>query len=105
MKILNLFLIVFVAVVCFMLPITAAQHAFRTEVKEDKFTVITGAGVASANVQLVKPLYDNDTSSILFLSNDIDDSPVVSSYNSTTRALLVGGLAASTTRTLDVNYE
>jgi len=66
---------------------------------------VTTAGVSNSTVQLFKPLYDNDTSSIEIISHDIDDVPIYSSYNSTTRALLIIGLAENTTRVIDVTYD
>lgn len=88
-----------------MLPITSAVYAFRTDDRIDTFTVITAAGVANATVQLTRPIYDDDTSTIEFSSNDIDDAPIYSSYNATTRALIFGGLAANTTRSVDITYD
>ena len=99
------FLIILTSVILWILPFTEAGHAFKTDLREDNFTVNTAVAVTSANVQLFKTLYTNDTSSIDLYSHDIDDMPLVSSYNVTTRALLISGLAGNTTRTIDVNYD
>jgi len=99
------FLIIVVAVILWMLPFTEAIYDFRTDVREDNFTVITGVGVTNSTVQLFTDIYDDDISMIDLSSNDGDDTPTYSSYNSTTRNLVVTGLSANTTRTLSVWYD
>ena len=104
MRIFYSFLIIFTSVLFALLPFTGAIHALLTDLREDNYTVTTAAS-ANASVQLFKELYDGDTSSIELLSHDADDEPVTSSYNGTTRALVVAGLAQDTTRVLDVTYD
>jgi len=87
-----------------LLDISNAVYDFRTDVREDSFTVVTPAAVTSANVTLLKAVYDNDTNTIDYISS-ISETPVFSSYDTTTRQLLTTGLSANTTRTLDVNYD
>ncbi len=105
MRIFYAFLVVFVAAILFMLPITAAVYDFRTDLKEDSIFFQAGAGVTGANVTLIKPLYNNDIATVSVLSDEQADTPVVTSYTSATRVLLVNGLAASTNRTLEVSYD
>lgn len=105
MRIFYSFLIVFSSVLLALLPFTGAAHSLLSDLREDNFTVVTGAGVTTGTVQLFKELYDDDTSSIELLSHDVDDTPLYSSYNTTTRAIVITGLSANTTRTLDVTYD
>jgi hypothetical protein len=105
MRIFYAFLVILCAVLLFLLlPFTTGPHSFQTDLKEDSFTVVT-ADTNNATVQLYKALYDDDMSSIGILSRDTDDIPLASSYNGTTRALVIIGLAANTTRAIDVTYE
>lgn len=104
MRIFYSFLVVLVSAVLALLPITQGIYDFQTDQREDNFTVTTGA-VTNTTVQLFTTLYDNDTSTIEILSHDSDDSPLYNSYNTTTRALLITGLAENTTRTIDVTYD
>ena len=104
MKIFYAFLVIVAATLLFMLPITTMVYDFRTDIREDTFTVTTAAGVTSANVTLLKTIYDNDTATISYLSSK-PEVPVFTSYNTTSRQLLTGNLTALTTRTLYVSYD
>ena len=88
-----------------MLPMTESVYDFRTELREDSFTSPTGVGVTCANVTLGKPVYDDDTGTVDPLSDLYTDTPVTSSYNTTSRQLLVCGLTANTTRILTISYD
>jgi len=106
MKIFYGFLIIVTVSILFMLPITEAIYDFRTDVRDDNFYGIeTGVGVVTANVTLHTSLYDDDTDTIGILSNETDDIPAFSTYDTATRELEVGGLAASGNRTLTVSYD
>jgi len=98
-------LIIVVAVILWMLPFTEAIYDFRTDVRTDTFTVLTGVGVTTGSVQLFTDIYDDDTSTIDLSSNDADDDPLYSSYNASNRQLDMTGFAANTTRTLTVLYD
>ena len=87
-----------------MLPLTAQAYDFRTDEREDTFTVATGVGETTANVTLLKAVFDNDTSTISFSSN-VSESLAVSTYDTATKTLGVSGLNAETTRELDVSYD
>lgn len=103
MKIFYAFLVIVSATFLFMLPITEMVYDFRTDVRQDSFTVLTG-DINSANTTLLKAVFDNDTNTISYTSS-IAEEPNVSSYNTTTRQLLTAGLTANTTRTLIVQYD
>jgi hypothetical protein len=105
MRIFYSFLIVFISVLFALLPFTGAIHSLLTDIKEDKFTITTAAAATNSTIQLYKPLYDDDISSIEFVSHDTDDALIASTYNSTSRELLVLGFAAGTSRSIDVSYE
>lgn len=105
MRIFYGFLIIVTAAILFMLPLTDMVYDFRTNVETDTFTVTTGAGVTTDNQTLTTAIYDNDTDTITITSSISDDSPLYSSYNTTTRLLGYSGLAASTTRTITVTYD
>jgi hypothetical protein len=95
----------FTSVILILLPISQGVYDFQTDLREDNFTVITALATTNTTVQLFKPLYDDDTSTIDIYSHDADDSPLYSSYNGTTRALVITGLAENTTRVIDVTYD
>lgn len=80
-------------------------YDYRTKVQQETFYTTTAVGQTSANVTLIKDIYNNDYSTLSFLSSDTVDSPILSTYNASTRQALVAGLAASTTRTLTASYD
>lgn len=104
MRVFSAFLVIMTTCILLMLPVTEAIYDFRTDVREDSFSVTTGA-VTSANVTLVKEVYDDDTSTIELTSDNTSDSPTFSSYDTATRGLTVSGLSADTTRDLTVAYD
>ena len=79
-------------------------YDYRTEPRTDTFNATTGAGVTTANVVLHDFIYDDDTDTISFDSS-IAETPIVSTYNGTTKLLTVASLTANTTRTLEVTYD
>ena len=103
MKIFYSFLIIVAGIILLLLPITQGIYDFRTDQKTDTVTVTTGAGVTTSNVTLSKFLYDSDTAHVVFTSS-IAETPTVSTYNGTTKALEVTGLTAATSRTLGITY-
>ena len=99
------FLIIITSFFLLVMPITTATYEFRTNERSDSFlAVTTGVGVTSANVTLLKAIYDNDTGTIVYTSS-IAEAPAVSTYNTTSRQLLTTGLTANTSRTLTVQYD
>lgn len=105
MRIFYGFLIIVVSAILFMLPLTSLINDFRTDVREDTFTVTTGSGVTTDNQTLTRAIYDDDTDTIEITSSISDDTPLYSSYNTTTRLLAYSGLAASSTRVITVSYD
>ena len=106
MRIFWAFLIIATAAMLWMLPITQAIYDFRTDVQTDTFTSDTGVGQTTDNVTLTQELYSDNLSSIdNILSSISDDSPVVASYNATTRLTDITGLSDNNTRTLTVSYD
>jgi hypothetical protein len=105
LKIFYGFLVIMVSVGLFLLPVTAAAYDFRTDIKEDTCRIMTGVGVSTGNVTLIKAIYLNDPSTVSLTSDDSDDLPVVVSYNSTNRLLALSGFAESANRTVTVSYD
>ena len=105
MRIFYAFLIIVVAAILFMLPVSEAIYDFRTDQREDTFSTATGAGATTANETLLDDLYDDDIGSVDIDSDLATDVPLPSSYNSTSQQLLISGLTASDNRTLTVAYD
>lgn len=105
MRIFYSFLIVVCSAILILLPVTTGVYDYRTDIRTDNFAVITDNTSDNSTVQLFKAIYDDDISTIEFSSDDVDDAPYYSSYNSTSRALVIAGLAVSTIRTLEVSYD
>jgi len=105
MRIFHGFLIILTAVILFMLPITSSIYDYRTDLREDEFSYETGGAETTANVTLLRPIYDNDTGTIDILSDLGTDIPVFASYNTTTRILDMTGMTLASNRTLTVFYD
>jgi hypothetical protein len=105
LKIFYAFLIVMTGVILFLLPVTDAVYSFRTDVKLDEFRIETDGATTTANVTLLKSVFDNDTSTISITSDAYVDAPVFIAYDSTTRKTDIAGLLISTNRTLTVAYD
>ena len=99
------FLILVTVAILFMIPVPQAVYDYRTDVREDPFTVVTAPAVVTGNVTLIKPIYDNDTTTTFFSSNNTNDLPLYAAYNTVTRELQVSGLEADATRLLAVSYD
>lgn len=105
MRIFYAFLIIFVSVIFWMLPITQGVYDFRTDQRTDTFSTDTAVGVTSANETLFGDLYDCDMGSIDIDSDLVTDAPLPNSVNCTSRVLNITGLTTNTTRTLDITYD
>lgn len=106
MKSVSLFLGSFLLII--MLPLSlGALHDFRVENYEQSIsTVTTGAGENTTTVILSQELWQDDINAVLSVSSNITaDSPSADSFNNVTNGLTVGGLVASQTRTLTIEYE
>ena len=87
-----------------MLPITEAVDAFRSDTKVDELPCTTGSGETTDNLTLTHEVYEDDTTGMTLLSSDGDDTPVLSSYDSTYHSIYITGLADNTTRTITATY-
>jgi len=105
MRIYQAFLVMMTTAILWLLPVSDGIYDFRTDVREDSFSVTTGVGETTADVVLVKELYDDDISTVTALSDNTTDTPTADAYNTGTRALTVGGLQAETSRGLTVSYD
>ena len=106
MRIFKSFLIILTATILFLLPIFTAVYAFRTDQRTDTYpNYATGAAVTTGNVTLLKQLYDSDTGTVTIVSDDSDDTPLLTSYNATSQKVFMSGLHASDNRTLTVSYD
>lgn len=99
------FLIIAVAVILWMLPITQSVYDYRTDIYYDYYNWETVAANTTANVVLTNPIYNNDTNTITIQSDLATDVPLYSAYNTTTRLLDMTGLTAGANRTLTVYYD
>jgi len=105
MKIFQSFLIILCVGILLMLPITTAIYYFRTYVKEDTSYAATDVGITSANITLIRKVYQDDPSTIKLSSDLPTDVPALVSYNLTNRVIEVTGLTPSKTRTLTIDYD
>lgn len=104
MRIFYSFLIILTSTIFLFLDVPQAVYDFRTKVREDNFTISTAVGVTSANVTLLRAIYEDDTATVSFTSN-ITEVPAVNTYNGTSRQLEISGLSANVTRLLLVSYD
>lgn len=104
-KIFQAFLVIMASAILFLIPLTDAAYDFKTDLREDSFTINTAVGQTSANVTLVKAIYDDDVTTISVSSDLSTDVPLYSSYNTTSRQTLFTGFTANSTRTLTVSYD
>ena len=105
MRIFYSFLIIVCSSILILLPVTAGVYDYRTDIRTDNFAVSTAVGADNTTVQLFKDIFDDDASTVEISSDEVSDAPYWVSYNGTSRALLVAGLTANTTRTLDISYD
>lgn len=105
MRIFTGFLIILCSVVLWFLPVSESIYAWQTDPRTDTFTVDTGDNVTTGSAVLLKSIYDDDTSTVIFTSDESDDVPVFVSYNGTSRLLGFGGLSDNTTRSLGITYD
>ena len=105
MRIAFAFVMLVASSILWLLDVTTGIYDFRTTVREDVFvaTETTPLGT-TANVTLLKSIYDDDTNTISYEST-LAETPVFSSYNTITRQLLTSGLTANTSRILTVIYD
>lgn len=105
MKVFYSFMVLFAVTILFMLPITPGVYDFRTDVKDDTFWIEEDGATTTANVTLLKSVYDDDVSTISVTSDLFTDSPAVAGYHTATRVVDITGLTISQNRTLTVAYD
>ena len=98
------FLILLFSVFLWLIPVTSLVYDFRTDVTTNAFYSTTDAST-NATVTLTDFIYDDDVTTLAILSTLNSDAPTWASYNGTTRATVIAGLTANTTRTLKVSYD
>jgi len=84
--------------------ITGGLFDFRTDTLEEAFVFDTAAGETNQTVQLAEELWDGSVAYADIASNDTSEIPLPTSYNETTRGLLVTNILASTGHILTVEY-
>jgi len=104
MRIFYSFMIILVAVFLWLLPLSDMVYAFRTDPVTDESEVDTAVAVTTENITLDKYVYDDDIDTISVVSS-INEVPVVTSYNSTSKTVLISSLDADDSRTLSVTYD
>jgi len=75
-----------------------------TEDYSEPFVTVTGEGVTSANETLSYASYYEDLTGLEATSDNEDDIPVVLAYDDDDYIVTVGGLHASDTRILTIDY-
>lgn len=105
MKIFWAFIILAGSAILWLLPVSEGIYNFRTDVKEETRTVITGAGDTTASLVLSKPVYQDDASTIEVLSSIDTDTTVIDSYTPATRTLALSGLDSDASRELSISYD
>jgi len=87
--------------------VMSSAHTIHTDEEVATYTKATGAGETTVECLLTRSLYDSDTNNVVSIANTWagTETAVASSYVSATKALTVGGLVASGTRTLTITYE
>lgn len=105
MRIFYAFLIMFIAVVMWLLPITTLVYDFRTDQATEYFNTITGVGITSSNITLGKQIYGADTGTFDVSSNNSADTPDLGAYNHGSHSANVTGLSANSTHYLTVTYD
>lgn len=99
------FLIILCSVIFWMLPVSDAVYAFKTEPRTDQFYLVTPAGITSNASVLHKFIFDDDTATLSLTSDLPTDLPVFVSYNTTTRLVNYAGLTSNATRQLYITYD
>jgi hypothetical protein len=103
-KILIGVLAIFLLLGAFASPILDGIKGWRTENTTQNAIVVTGAGITTSNVTLLKDLYQDETTEVIAVTSNITETPVATSYDEDTNNLLISALTAAETRTLTINY-
>lgn len=106
----NILLLAIIGFVVLILAIAApailnGAEDFRTDLLTETFTVDTAVAVTSGNIQLSSSLWNENLANITVSSNLGTDAPTPSSYNATNRHVLVQGMTANSSRTIEAVYK
>lgn len=104
-KIYTSFLIIVASTVFFLLPFTGASEDLKTDEHTDIFSIETSAGQTTDNIVFSEELYDDDTTSILVVSDLSSEGITWGSYNASNQHLLISNMTANDTRTLTATYD
>jgi hypothetical protein len=105
MRIFQGFLVMVVTALLWLLPVSEAIYNFRTDIREDAFTIVTGVGETTAAVVLYRAVYNDDEGTVSLLSDLATDTPALDSYVPATHVVNISGLTASSSRELTVAYD
>ncbi len=78
---------------------------FRTDTVSNDFTVATNATSVNGTVQLSKQLWDGDITNATIESNNVLDTPAMTTFVTGSRALNFNGLALNASRLITVEYK
>lgn len=95
---------IFLLLGAFASPIANGIKTWRTNALTQNPEVTTGGGVTTANVTLGHDLFQADATNVQSITSTIEESPVATSYDEDTKALLISGLTAAQTRILTITY-
>lgn len=99
-------ILLLILAIMFLPDLTDATHEMIVEQQTESAVVATGAGETTGDITLTQPLYSSETQYVNTVTSSYgSDTPVASSYDSTSGNLTISGLAASQSRTLTVNYD
>lgn len=105
MRIFQSFLVLIFVAILWLVPYSSAIYAFRTDVREDTFTITTAPAETTTTLTLKRPVYNDDDETISVISDNSADTPVIDSYTAATRALVVTGLIDDDTRIITAFYD
>lgn len=84
-------------------------HSFHEAITSDEVwsgNITTGLGVTTGDFVLDQPLYNSELAGVVSMaSNNGNDTPFASVYNTGTNTLTIGGLAQSDNRVITTTYK
>jgi hypothetical protein len=101
--IITAFVILFIDIILWLLPVQPAIEAFRTNELTNTFNN-TATVSGNTTVTLSQELFNGNTALVAITTNNTADTPVVAAYDEATRVLSIQGLTPSATVVLTVNY-
>ncbi len=92
------------ALLAFATPISNGIHNWRTDDVTQTFSVTTGAAETTANIVLLRDLFNAATTEIQTTSSSISETPIPGTYTSATKTLVLTNLTVNQTRTITLAY-